>query len=90
MSETNLVIVETEATKSKICVALDKQGILLATIKYPRLPIWYADEIELLNKDFDTITYKFLNMINNLKKIFDGSKIVEYEYIGKKEEKEIF
>jgi len=84
MKETSLIIIETEATNSKIAVALTKQGILLATIQYPRLPIWFKSEIELLYKDFDTISYKTLNLINNIKKVFDGSEVISYT--GTKEE----
>jgi len=78
MSDCSYIIIHTDATKSNIIVAMNKNGILLATIKHPTLPIWFQDEIFLLHKDFDSISYKTLNIINNVKKIFDGSKVVEF------------
>jgi hypothetical protein len=86
MKETSLIIIETEATNSKIAIALNKQGILLSTIKYPRLPIWFESEISLLHKHYDTVSFKTLSVINNVKKIFDGSKVILYEYTGEKQE----
>ena len=76
--ETHFILINSKVTNSKIGIAFDQKGILYSAIKHPNTPVWFEEEIHLLYNDFESVSYKILNTINDIKKIFSGSKVIKY------------